>query len=267
MTIGQKIKEARQRSGLTQAQLAEQLTVSRQAVTKWESDRGIPDIENLKLIARYLNVSLDQLLADDLPSWETSSDCVQKDAGQRREHIGGKIMLYTLLVDVLVGILCYGFLGEEVAVIVVTVSLSPLSLLIWRLQMTDTPPVHAAIGMAVGGSAATMAINLAVYTLATLALHGIDTLHLIAWGELLTFLGAMVLLHITVSVPILLKLSLKARVLISAYCLIALAVTLAACLCWALINQFGVRPGYCLLFGGLIWAAGMAGTVYGHKTK
>jgi len=50
MTLGEKIKEARAAGGLTQEELASKLMVSRQAVTKWETDKGIPDVENLKLI-------------------------------------------------------------------------------------------------------------------------------------------------------------------------------------------------------------------------
>lgn len=62
MTLGEKIKEARKQAGLTQEQVAEKLMVSRQAVTKWETDKGIPDIENLKNISKFLNVSIDYLL-------------------------------------------------------------------------------------------------------------------------------------------------------------------------------------------------------------
>ncbi len=65
MTLGEKIKDARLKAGLTQEQFAEKLTVSRPAVTKWEADRGIPDVENLKAISQLLNVSLDYLLNDD----------------------------------------------------------------------------------------------------------------------------------------------------------------------------------------------------------
>lgn len=64
MTLGEKIKEARKKSGLTQEQFAEKLCVSRQAVTKWESDKGTPDVENLKAISELLNVSIDFLLDD-----------------------------------------------------------------------------------------------------------------------------------------------------------------------------------------------------------
>jgi transcriptional regulator with XRE-family HTH domain len=63
-TFGIKLKEARKGSGYTQEQLAEKLMVSRQAVAKWEADKGMPDIENLKLLSKALDVSIDYLLSD-----------------------------------------------------------------------------------------------------------------------------------------------------------------------------------------------------------
>ena len=44
MTLGMKLKQARMDAGLTQEQLAGKLMVSRQAITKWESDKGMPDV-------------------------------------------------------------------------------------------------------------------------------------------------------------------------------------------------------------------------------
>lgn len=64
MTLGEKLKEARKQSGLSQEQLSEKLGVSRSAVAKWETDGGIPDVDNLKVISKLLNVSLDYLLDD-----------------------------------------------------------------------------------------------------------------------------------------------------------------------------------------------------------
>lgn len=64
MTLGEKIKDARKNAGLTQEQLANKLVISRQAVTKWESDKGLPDIQNLKALSELLNVSVDYLLDD-----------------------------------------------------------------------------------------------------------------------------------------------------------------------------------------------------------
>ena len=50
MTFAEKLKSLRKQASMSQEQLAEKLGVSRQAVTKWETDTGIPDIENIKLV-------------------------------------------------------------------------------------------------------------------------------------------------------------------------------------------------------------------------
>lgn len=65
MEFYEKLQELRKRRGLTQEELAEQLYVSRTAVSKWESGRGFPNIESLKAIAKYFSVSLDELLSGD----------------------------------------------------------------------------------------------------------------------------------------------------------------------------------------------------------
>lgn len=62
ITLGEKLKFARKSAGITQEQLAEKLFVSRQAITKWEADKGMPDIENLKQLSKLLNISIDYLL-------------------------------------------------------------------------------------------------------------------------------------------------------------------------------------------------------------
>lgn len=62
MTLGEKLKEARKQNGLSQEQLSEKLGVSRSAVAKWETDKGIPDVDNLKALSQLLGVSIDYLL-------------------------------------------------------------------------------------------------------------------------------------------------------------------------------------------------------------
>lgn len=62
MALAQRIKELRTRNGLSQAALADRLHVSRQAVTKWEAGRGIPDVDNLRAMAALFGVSVDHLL-------------------------------------------------------------------------------------------------------------------------------------------------------------------------------------------------------------
>ena len=64
MTLGEKIRETRRKSGLSQEQLADKMSVSRSAIAKWETDKGLPDVGNLKLLGQLLNTSLDRLLDD-----------------------------------------------------------------------------------------------------------------------------------------------------------------------------------------------------------
>lgn len=76
MSIGEKLKECRKKAGLSQEQLAEKLCVSRQAITKWESGREMPDIGNFQNISKLFGVSIDYLLDDG----ETLLDTVIKEA-------------------------------------------------------------------------------------------------------------------------------------------------------------------------------------------
>ena len=65
MTLGQKLKEIRKKFGLSQESLAEIMNVSRQAITKWESDEGLPDVSNLQELSKVFNLTVDYLLDND----------------------------------------------------------------------------------------------------------------------------------------------------------------------------------------------------------
>lgn len=65
MTFAEKLKSIRKQAGMSQEQLAEKLGVSRQAVTKWETDAGIPDIENMMKISALFDISIDELLSNE----------------------------------------------------------------------------------------------------------------------------------------------------------------------------------------------------------
>ena len=65
MEFNEKLQELRKHKGLTQEELAEHLYVSRTAVSKWESGRGLPSIDSLKAISKFFAVSLDDLLSGD----------------------------------------------------------------------------------------------------------------------------------------------------------------------------------------------------------
>lgn len=65
MSLGEKLKDIRKRFGLSQEQLAEIMNVSRQAITKWEGNSGIPDIVNLQELSKVFGVTIDYLLDDN----------------------------------------------------------------------------------------------------------------------------------------------------------------------------------------------------------
>lgn len=64
MTLGQKIQQLRKASGISQEQLAEQLNVSRQAVSKWELDDAVPELSKVLLLCDLFAISADELLRD-----------------------------------------------------------------------------------------------------------------------------------------------------------------------------------------------------------
>lgn len=65
MRFADKLKTIRKQAGMSQEQLAEKLGVSRQAVTKWETDAGIPDIENIMAVSALFDISIDELLSTE----------------------------------------------------------------------------------------------------------------------------------------------------------------------------------------------------------
>ena len=65
MIFGEKLKQLRLNKGYSQENLAELMNVSRQAITKWENGNGMPDIENLKTIARVFEVTIDSLVLEE----------------------------------------------------------------------------------------------------------------------------------------------------------------------------------------------------------
>lgn len=110
MTFGEKLKQARQNAKLSQEELALKISVSRSAVAKWETDKGLPDIQNLKNIAWALGVSIDYLLDDgtrlELSVIRESIDLTRYGKG-RRKVIKDKIVrekypdaeIFTLLAE------------------------------------------------------------------------------------------------------------------------------------------------------------------------
>ncbi len=66
MNFSDKLKEIRKKEGISQEQLAERIGVTRQAITKWETGKGLPDVENMVIIAEIFKTTIDELLMDSV---------------------------------------------------------------------------------------------------------------------------------------------------------------------------------------------------------
>ena len=66
MRLGESLAQARKKAGLTQEAVAEKLGVSRQTISKWETDETLLDIRQSKKLADLYQVTLDELVAFDL---------------------------------------------------------------------------------------------------------------------------------------------------------------------------------------------------------
>lgn len=74
MSLGKKVAEARKSKNLTQEQLAELMAVTRQSVSRWESDLAYPEMDKVVLLSEILDVSCDYLLKDGKVNAETNSN-------------------------------------------------------------------------------------------------------------------------------------------------------------------------------------------------
>ena len=72
MILADKIIALRKKAGWSQEELAQQLNVSRQSVSKWEGAQSVPDLERILQMSRLFGVSTDYLLKDELEAPDTA---------------------------------------------------------------------------------------------------------------------------------------------------------------------------------------------------
>ena len=106
MELSEKLQELRKEKGLTQEELAEALFVSRTAISKWESGRGVPNIESLKAISKFFSVSIDELL-----SGEEILKIADEDNKQKEKHTSD--LVFGLLDCSLIMFLFLPFFGQK----------------------------------------------------------------------------------------------------------------------------------------------------------
>lgn len=102
MSLAEKLVSLRKQKGLTQMDLAEQLDVSRQAISRWEVGAAVPSTDNLKVLGDLYGVPIDYLLNDNVEDPNRSSDgnnLEQGEQGKLKKRAQSKgIVLWTLII-------------------------------------------------------------------------------------------------------------------------------------------------------------------------
>ena len=115
MALGQNILEARKKSGLSQEQLGEKVDVTRQTISNWELDETTPNPEQLKRLSKALNVSVDDLIDNDLQNVVLSKVKVtEKQTKTIKKIVKGIFIgfISLLIIDIIALAICFfGKLG------------------------------------------------------------------------------------------------------------------------------------------------------------
>lgn len=104
MNLSENLKVLRKKKGLSQEQLAEQLNVSRQAVSKWESNGGMPEMDSLIILSEIFECTIDDLLKRDL----TSHDPASRQIYEKHYNLMSKAYTFGV-VSILLGVCVYLF--------------------------------------------------------------------------------------------------------------------------------------------------------------
>ena len=153
MTLGEKLKTLRASRGLSQEQLAAELNVSRQAVSKWECGDAAPDLDKLRAICAYFGVTTDYLI------WENEEDAPKaavpekERASRGRNEVFSNVLLLVLLlagIAALWGSLRISFTRGAVVHIILAVAAiaaAILSMTAWKQRGRVIVPLIAATGV------------------------------------------------------------------------------------------------------------------------
>ena len=108
MTLGEKIAGLRTQRGMSQGALAEELEVSRQSVSKWETDASVPELDKLVKLSRLFEVSLDELVIGEEPPQREAPQVIVVEKERPRERritVGWVLLAAAFLVVLLFGLM------------------------------------------------------------------------------------------------------------------------------------------------------------------
>lgn len=144
MTFGEKIQKLRKEAGLSQEELAYQLDVSRQAISKWERDNGYPETEKIVRMSKIFHVTLDYLLNEE--ETQTQEPKAEHGIYVSREMADGfllyqkqKYLKVAIAVGIMVGSLALSYMSSDISMLIFVLVLIVGVILLISIKLTDNP--------------------------------------------------------------------------------------------------------------------------------
>ncbi len=115
MELKEKLVDLRKKKGLSQAELAESINVSRQAISRWEVGSAIPSADNLMWLSKFYEVSMDELM--DISCDGEREKSQEKPAAKSKARVSPKILIFICVLAVIISVavwaVFYMFQGTE----------------------------------------------------------------------------------------------------------------------------------------------------------
>lgn len=96
MTLGERIAALRNEKNMSQGDLAEKLDVSRQSVSKWETNGSVPELDKLVKLSRVFGITLDELVKGEVPSTPGPQPILRKESSSTKKIIGVILLCFGL---------------------------------------------------------------------------------------------------------------------------------------------------------------------------
>lgn len=109
MELKEKLVDLRKKKGLSQAELAEAINVSRQAISRWEVGSAIPSADNLMWLSKFYEVSMDELMGVDTDDKQPTKK--EQQITSKEPVFSNKIAIILCVIVVFIGVVAWILFG------------------------------------------------------------------------------------------------------------------------------------------------------------
>ncbi len=121
MTLGEKLQKLRKDQKMSQEELASKITVSRQAVSKWELNEALPDTENIIQLSKVLGVSIDYLLNNEIENIEETP--ILKEITKKVKKEYNNLWTIVTVISIILAIIIGSFMNVTTTVVLIIASI------------------------------------------------------------------------------------------------------------------------------------------------